>query len=190
MVATQVAAMGVATDRIRVTGALDATSDDAALQTIEALGPTVAAIPSPPGGMPDRTAPRRMDELARTALGRLVVATRRGRQLDTFEALRQRLGQPETILCLGNGPSGEDPGLVEMDYDALFRVNWRWLARGMLTQPDMVFVGDLRTTARLHGCVFGFRTIAWESEVLLRHLLLNGRLRRLEYFSTNACRRF
>jgi hypothetical protein len=182
-VAMQIAATGVATDRIRVTGALDAASDDAVLQTIEALGPTVAAIPSPRSGMPDRTAPRRMDQLARTTLGRLIVATRRGRQLDTFEALRRRLGQPETILCLGNGPSCEDPRLLEINYDALFRVNWRWLQRGVLTRPDMVFVGDLRTTTRLRGCVFGFRTTAWESEVLLRHLLLNGRLGRLEYFT-------
>lgn len=182
-VATQIAAMGVAPDVIQITGALDATSDDAVRRIIEALGPTVAAIPTPPGGMPDRTAPRRMDQLARTALGRLVVATRRGRQLGTVDALRRRLGQPETILCLGNGPSCEDRRLLELDYDALFRVNWRWLERGVLTRPDMVFVGDLRTTARLRGCVFGFRTIAWESEVLLRHLLLNGRLRRLEYFT-------
>jgi hypothetical protein len=182
-VAMQVAAAGLAADRIRVTGALDAPSDGAVVETIEALGPTVATIRSPSGGMPDRTAPRRMDQLARTAFGRLVVATRRGRQLDTFAALRRRLGQPGTILCLGNGPSCEDPRLLEIDYDALLRVNWRWLQRGVLTRPDMVFVGDLRTTARLRGCVFGFRTIAWESEVLLRHLLLNGRLGRLEYFT-------
>jgi len=183
-VAARIVARGVPRDRIRVSGALDAAmAGDAVRRTIEALGPAVAAMPDPAGGMIDRTAPRRMDQLARTPLGRLVVATRRGRQVKSVEALRRRLGQPETILCLGNGPSCEDPRLLNLHYDALFRVNWRWLERGMLTRPNMVFVGDLRTTARLHGCIFGFRTIAWESEVLLRHLLLNGRVRRLEYFT-------
>jgi hypothetical protein len=47
----------------------------------------------------------------------------------------------------------------------------------------MVFVGDLATTARISSCVFGFRTIAWESEILLRHLLFHLTLRRLEYFT-------
>jgi hypothetical protein len=189
-VAAHIAAMGVPRDRIHVTGALradrardQACADEAAARTIEALGPAIAAIPPLPGGMPDRTAPRRMDQLARTTIGRLLVATRRGRQLSTLEALRERLGHPETILCLGNGPSSEDRQLLDLEYDALFRVNWRWLERGILTRPDMVFVGDLRTTARLRSCVFGFRTLAWESEVLLRHLLLNGSLRRIEYFT-------
>ena len=89
------------------------------------------------------------------------------------QRLSERLGRPATILCLGNGPSSEDPRLAGIAHDALFRVNWRWLERGLLTQPDMVFVGDLRTTSKVRDCVFGFRTVAWESEVLLRHLLQN-----------------
>ena len=189
-VASQIAALNVTSDRIHVTGSLrvdrvcdSARGDDGARSTIAVVAQLVSVIPCPPGGMPDRTAPRRMDRLARTAVGRLIVATRRGRQLDDVGALRQRLGHPESILCLGNGPSSEDPRLLDIAHDRLFRVNWRWLERGMLTQPDMVFVGDLRTTARLRSCVFGFRTLAWESEMLLRHVLLHGRLRRIEYFT-------
>lgn len=185
-----IAALGVPLARIRVTGslrgdaALDAgPCDDASQRTIAAIEPSLATIPSPPEGVSDRTAPRRMDELARSLPGRLVVATRRGRRCDGWEALAERLGRPATILCLGNGPSSEDPRLAGIAHDALFRVNWRWLERGLLTQPDMVFVGDLRTTSKVRDCVFGFRTVAWESEVLLRHLLLNGSLRRLEYFT-------
>lgn len=188
--ADRIAALGVPRARIHVTGSLcrdgatDAEPcDDAIRRTIAALEPAMTALPTPPGGMSDRTAPRRMDQLARSGAGRLVVATRRGRRCDGWEALNERLGRPETILCLGNGPSSEDPGLSGVAHDALFRVNWRWLERGVLTRPDMVFVGDLRTTSRVRGCVFGFRTVAWESEVLLRHLLLAGRLRRLEYFT-------
>ena len=189
-VATQIAAMNVTRTRIHVTGALrsdgecDATrADGAAQSTIAVVAQLLATIPGPSGGFQDRTAPRRMDEFAHTAVGRLIVATRRGRQIDDFDALRQRLGHPETILCLGNGPSSEDPRLVDMKHDRLFRVNWRWLERGMLTRPDMVFVGDLQTTARLRSCVFGFRTLAWESEMLLRQVLLHGSLRRMEYFT-------
>jgi hypothetical protein len=149
----------------------------------ELIERAIETIPHARDPMPDRTAPRRMDALSRTALGRIVVANRSARRLSGWEALRERLGCPETILCLGNGPSCEDPRLEKLSYDALFRVNWRWLERGILTNPDMVFVGDLATTARLSSCVFGFRTIAWESEMLLRHLLFHLGLKKLEYFT-------
>jgi hypothetical protein len=151
--------------------------------SIEVIERAIEQIPHARDPMPDRTAPRRMDALSKTAFGRIVVANRSTRRLDGWESLRERLGCPETILCLGNGPSCEDPRLQKLSYDSLFRVNWRWLERGILTRPDMVFVGDLATTARLSSCVFGFRTIAWESEMLLRHLLFHLSLRKLEYFT-------
>lgn len=188
--ADAVAGQGVPREHIHVTGALGeggapgaGTFADPSHRTIAAIEPLIAALPPPPVGMSDRTAPRRMDALARSLPGRLVVATRRGRRCDGWDELAERLGRPETILCLGNGPSSEDPGIEGVAHDALFRVNWRWRDRGLLTHPDMVFVGDLRTTSRVRGCVFGFRTIAWESEVLLREIVLHGRLRRLEYFT-------
>jgi hypothetical protein len=157
--------------------------ESALAATTAAIDAVIANIPNARDPMPDRTAPRRMDAIARSALGRRVVAKRGTRRIEGWDALRKRLGNPETILCLGNGPSSEDPKLASLTYDALFRVNWRWLERGILTRPDMVFVGDLRTTARVSSCVFGFRTIAWESEILLRHLIFGLSLRRLEYFT-------
>lgn len=152
-------------------------------RTWPTVEPAARRIAVPPDGLPDRTAPRRMDRLARSALGRRIVATRTRRRIPDWDSLRARLGEPRTILCLGNGPSSEDQRLRDIDHDCLFRVNWRWLARGFLTRPDMVFVGDLRTPAKISSCIFGFRTVAWEAEVLLRHLLLDLSLGQLEHFT-------
>lgn len=131
----------------------------------------------------DPTAPRRMASLAQTALGRWIVALQSRRRLASWDELRRRLGNPRSILCLGNGPSCEDPHVPAVDHDCLMRVNWRWLERGMLMRPDMVFVGDLRTPRKLAGCVFGFRDLAWEAEVLLRQVVFGGSLRALEHFT-------
>jgi hypothetical protein len=64
------------------------------------------------------------------------------RRIDDWQTLKRRLASPRTILCLGNGPTSELPELRDMAHDCLMRVNWRWQTRGMLTQPDVVFVGD------------------------------------------------
>jgi len=188
--AEQIAAMGVGADCIQVTGALRSGSgrhhaDASGQLTIEALEPVVAGLP--PASDVWRMTPvrrnARIHQLAHTPLGRLVAADRSKRRLNNLEALRKRLRCPNTILCLGNGPSSEDPRLFDINYDALFRVNHRWLDRGMLAEPDMVFVGNPLTSARIRSCVFGFRTIAWESEMMLRHLLMDRSVRRLEYFT-------
>lgn len=133
--------------------------------------------------LPDPTAPRRMARIAETPPGRWLIAARDRGPLADWAALRDRLGSPRSILCLGNGPSSEDPRLEQVVYDALLRVNWRWRSRGLHDRPDMVFVGDLRTTRELRCCVFGFRDIAWEREILLRHLLFGVNLDALEYFT-------
>lgn len=65
-----------------------------------------------------------------------------GSPVGDIDELKSRLGSPKTILCLGNGPSSEDPRLREMHHDALFRVNWIWRARGLLIEPEMVFTAD------------------------------------------------
>jgi len=185
-VAEGLVSRGVAADRVHVTGPLRVAGKEqgiSAVATIHVLESAIGEIPTARDPMPDRTAPRRIDRLARTTLGRAIVANRARRGIVGWDALRERLRNPEMILCVGNGPSCEDTRLLELRYESLFRVNWRWFDRGVLTRPDMVFVGDLRTTARVSGCVFGFRTIAWESEVLLRHLLLNLRPTRIEYFT-------
>jgi hypothetical protein len=131
----------------------------------------------------DFHARRRFRRLAQTRLGRWLVSTRADRRIADWNALRRRLGSPRTILCLGNGPSSEDPRVADVAHDCLLRVNHRWLARGILARPDMVFVGDLGTTRALRGCVFGFRVVVKEQEVLLRHLLLGGGLAPLEHFT-------
>jgi len=66
----------------------------------------------------------------------------RGGEIASLAALKARLGDADTILCLGNGPSSEDPRLLAYGDAALFRVNWIWLPRGFLTAPDVVFTAD------------------------------------------------
>jgi hypothetical protein len=63
-------------------------------------------------------------------------------EIASLAALTARLGAADTILCLGNGPSSEDPRLLGYDGATLFRVNWIWLPRGFLTAPDVVFTAD------------------------------------------------
>lgn len=87
----------------------------------------------------------RLPELAAETLPDIVpplVTRLAGSPLADFDMLKRRLGAPKTILCLGNGPSSEDPRLADMPHDALFRVNWIWRIRGFLTEPDMVFTAD------------------------------------------------
>lgn len=71
-----------------------------------------------------------------------IIARMAGPPITDIPELAHRLGSHRTILCLGNGPSSEDPRLKDMPHDALFRVNWIWRARGFLTEPDMVFTAD------------------------------------------------
>ena len=70
-------------------------------------------------------------------VGRLLRA--KYRRLESLQSLKQALGEPRRILCLGNGPSSEDPALTAVHYDALFRVNHSWLERKRHADPDMVF---------------------------------------------------
>ena len=96
------------------------------------------------------------------------------RRIDDWEVLRRRLGRPRVVLCLGNGPSSEDPRLSELGHDCLMRVNWRWRERALLTRPDMVFVGDADTIYKAPRCVFGLWNRSIESAMLLRHLVTRG----------------
>lgn len=104
------------------------------------------------------------------------------RRIDDWGALGLRLNKPRSVLCLGNGPSSEDPGLAALDHDCLMRVNWRWKLRGLLTDPDVVFVGDAATLHRLSPRVFGLWNIRLEYGMLLRYLITHGP-RRMEYFT-------
>jgi hypothetical protein len=124
----------------------------------------------------------RLDPLARTRAWAWIAPYLASRRIDDRDALRRRLGEPASILCLGNGPSSEDPGLLHLGHDCLMRVNWRWRARRFLDRPDVVFVGDTRAVVRLRGCLFGFLDETLERIALLRRLLARGP-RRIEYFT-------
>jgi mitochondrial fission protein ELM1 len=95
---------------------------------------------------------------------------RRLPRYDSIDSLRAALGEPEVILCLGNGPSSADPALAEVAHDCLFRVNHLWLERGFLADADMVFTGGRGTIDRVPKGIFGL--LSRESEArLLIHLL-------------------
>ncbi len=115
--------------------------------------------------------PSRGSRLAASAAGRMLVGLQRGRRLDELLALGAELGSPRTVLCLGNGPSSEDPRALTLAHDALFRVNWRWRARGRLLAPQVVFVGDHRSVWKIGGCTFAFRDDEFEREVRLARAL-------------------
>jgi hypothetical protein len=123
----------------------------------------------------------RLEPLARSWIwGRLGPLARKRRIADPV-ALRRRLGEPRSLLCLGNGPSSEDPALLAVPHDCLMRVNWRWRRRRFLDHPDVVLAGDTRAVTKLRPCVFGFFDEPLAEVALIRHLLLGGP-RRLEYF--------
>lgn len=105
---------------------------------------------------------------------------RRFQPLDSLEELRAALGAPQTILCLGNGPSSEDPAVREVAYDALFRVNHSWRARGVLTAADCVFTG-LRASVKAlpTGTLFVFQTRADAEDMRYRCATLPGPIRYL-----------
>ncbi len=99
------------------------------------------------------------------------------RSITALEELKAELGHPETIMCLGNGPSSEDPRLGELHYDALFRVNHFWQARGFLTEPQVVFTG-LRAAinAVRKPVIFAFQTREEERKLMLKCLPLPRRI--------------
>ena len=96
-------------------------------------------------------------------------------RLDTLDRLRERLGNPATILCLGNGPSSEAPEVGEVRFDSLFRVNHVWHTRGFLTAPDMVFTGAKATLAAIRAPIFGLQSIKSEGRLLVTRFLRPGR---------------
>ncbi len=122
------------------------------------------------------------DRAGRSRLWRSLAPYLAGRRIDDWNSLRLRLGNPRSVLCLGNGPSSEDPGLAAVDHDCLMRVNWRWKSRGSLPDPDVVFVGDAATLHRLSPRIFGLWNIPLEYGMLLRYLATHGP-RRMEFFT-------
>lgn len=98
-----------------------------------------------------------MSDLTRDAHWRKLLAWRLVRYGD-LDALRTALHSPHTIMCLGNGPSSEDPALDTIGYDALFRVNHGWQQRGKFTAPDVVFTGGKPSMRAVGSAIFGLQT--------------------------------
>ncbi len=98
------------------------------------------------------------------------IFARRLPRYDSIDDLRAALGEPETILCLGNGPSSADPALAKVAHDCLFRVNHLWLERGFLSEADMVFTGGRGTIERVPSGIFGLLSRESEDRLLI-HLL-------------------
>ena len=76
-------------------------------------------------------------------IGRGVLSLRGARCSASWDALRGALGDPDSILCLGNGPSSEADAVHGVRFDRLFRVNWIWSDRTRHVSPDLVFTADL-----------------------------------------------
>jgi hypothetical protein len=170
---------GALLEEVRGAGVIVLVRDE--VPTPGELAPWLERLPREP--LADPTAPRRSARLAASRLGTAIAERLASGRIGDWATLRERLGRPRSILCLGNGPSAEDPAVLRAEHDCLLRVNWRWRDRGVLDRPAMVFVGDMRTTLELGRCVFGFRDVAWEREILLRHAILGLRLAPLEHFT-------
>ena len=108
----------------------------------------------------------------------------RVRRFEDARELKERLGSPKIILCLGNGPSSEDPTLESMKFDVLFRVNHSWLKRNGLAKPGVVFTGGQPTMKAVSGSIFGLPTSdAGERLMLARGY--NPLMGRTEFFNVN-----
>ena len=105
-------------------------------------------------------------KIARSARWRDIIKWRVRRYRDERE-LRERLKFPKVILCLGNGPSSEDPMLENVKYDALFRVNHSWIKRNVLADPDVVFTGGRPTMRAVRSSIFGLPTPDSEERLML-----------------------
>jgi hypothetical protein len=142
-----------------------------------ALDRVAARLPSLPDSRKSREGWRRSRPLRRlwqAGIPRLAVRCFGPPCIEDWEELREALGRPEAILCLGNGPSAEDPALTATSYDSLFRVNHRWTGRGFLDEPDLIVAGAPQTPRYVAAPVLVFRSVAearlaaWQSLRRLR----------------------
>lgn len=86
--------------------------------------------------------------------------------ITTLGELKDRLDPFETILCLGNGPSSEDPRLAAWRGATLFRVNWIWAERDWFTAPDVVFTGDADIAGVAKQPIIVFPTTVLGTDIL------------------------
>jgi hypothetical protein len=154
----------------------DAIGDSVVTRIVDALSPFLARY----AALERSRRPSAWRRIETTLLR--LLARKRICRLASLAALRDALGAPQCILCLGNGPSSEDRALLAVSYDALFRVKHRWLDRGFLAEPDMVFTGSMKTLRRVRHTIFGFSSAAVEA-MLLRKWLPHSLFRRLTFFT-------
>lgn len=146
--------------------------DDVTLAALHALRPAERRRTS--GAPLSWQLPTWRDRVGQSAAWKALAPLLMSRRIDSWAALRDRVRQPRSILCLGNGPSSEDPRLARIEHDCLIRMNWRWRGRGFLERPDIVFVGTPETLHEVRRCVFGFWSERHEYAMLLRGLLTRG----------------
>ena len=154
--------------------AVDMTSSDAGASQFAALDRALQRGPSLPPAAQDWRIPTWRDRLGHSHVWQLASRLVDGGRIDSWGELALSLGSPRKILCLGNGPSSEDPRVQSVEHDCLMRVNWRWQERGILTRPALVFVGDPVTLERVRGTIFGLWNLDLERGMLLRHLWVRG----------------
>lgn len=151
---------------------------DAALM----IGPTGLARPGMEGEFVDGAAPITAAELAQRLApidvpapppgGRISLLDLIGaRRIASVAELGARLGRPQTIICLGNGPSSEDRRLEGFRDATLFRVNWNWRSRDWMTAPQVVFTADPDLPSGGARPVIVLPTIAVGRPILLRHAM-------------------
>jgi len=119
-------------------------------------------------GLPART-DCKDDRLAGFAMALLPMLG--ARRLASIDALKDALGVPDTILCLGNGPTSEQPALSAYSEATLFRVNWIWRSRGRMTRPGAVFTADPDVPPEGSQAILVFPSAAGGKRVLAQHLL-------------------
>jgi hypothetical protein len=172
--AAQLRLRGVPGERIGAPAAASGDEGARAARVVESLVPLIARRP-PVRRVLQRAVLAALDRpLTRRALKLRV------RRIETLEEFRRELGDPGTILCLGSGPSSEMPELRRLAYDSLFRVNHRWLKRGFLNKPDVVFTGHKRTLFTVKGPILAFQTRQAEAQ-LVTHQVFNPFCPRMRY---------
>lgn len=155
---------------------------DATKRTYEAIAGKLPESPELPIVAQDWKVPTLRDGAGSSRIWRSVAPALMKSRIDSWGDLARCLGHPRSVLCLGDGPSSEDPRLAGFAHECLIRVNWRWKLRGFLANPQIVFVGDPATLHKLHHGVFGFWNTSLEYGMLLRHTILHGLLP-MKYFT-------
>ena len=92
------------------------------------------------------------------------------RRVTSCDALSARLGHPDVIMCLGNGPSSVDPALKDMPHDALFRTNHMWMNGGFMIKADAIFTGVKRSMIATGRTLTGVATARKEQALLLKRV--------------------